>query len=38
MAAGTRANDLAPRGLDMLVGEAGYQRHAANPMVITADH
>jgi len=32
------ADDLASLGLDMLVGEAGYQRHAPNPLVITADH
>jgi FdhE protein len=31
------ADDLASLGLDMLVGEAGYQRHAPNPLVITAD-
>jgi hypothetical protein len=32
------ADDLALLGLDMLVGEAEYQRHAPNPLVIVADH
>jgi len=32
------ADDIASLGLDMLVGEAGYHRHAPNPLVITADH
>jgi FdhE protein len=31
------ADDLATLGLDMLVGEAGYHRHAPNPLVITAN-
>jgi FdhE protein len=34
MAVEPMADDLASLGLDMLVGEAGYQRHAANPLVI----
>jgi FdhE protein len=34
MATEPMADDLASLGLDMLVGEAGYQRHAANPLVI----
>ena len=34
MAVEPMADDLASLGLDMLGGEAGYQRHAANPMVI----
>jgi FdhE protein len=38
MAVDPMADDLASLGLDMLVGEAGYQRHAPNPLVITADH
>ena len=36
MAVEPMADDLASLGLDMLVGEAGYQRHAPNPLVITA--
>jgi formate dehydrogenase maturation protein FdhE len=27
------ADDLALLGLDVLVGEAGYRRHAANPLI-----
>jgi FdhE protein len=38
MAVDPMADDLASLGLDMLVGEAGYQRHAPNPLVITADN
>jgi FdhE protein len=34
MAVEPMADDLASLGLDMLVGEAGYQRHATNPLVI----
>jgi FdhE protein len=30
------ADDLASLGLDLLVSEAGYFRHAPNPMIITA--
>jgi FdhE protein len=36
MAVEPMADDLASLGLDMLVGEAGYQR-ASNPLVITDD-
>ena len=35
MAVEPMADDLASLGLDMLVGEAGYLRHAPNPLVIT---
>ena len=31
MAVEPMADDLASLGLDMLVGEAGYRRNAANP-------
>ncbi len=34
MAVEPMADDLASLGLDMLVGEAGYQRSAANPLVV----
>ena len=34
MAVEPMADDLASLGLDMLVGEAGYRRNAANPLVI----
>ncbi|MEJ0020527.1 MAG: formate dehydrogenase accessory protein FdhE [Acetobacteraceae bacterium] len=34
MAVEPMADDLASLGLDMLVGEAGYHRHAPNPLVI----
>jgi FdhE protein len=37
MAVDPMADDLASLGLDMLVGEAGYQRHAPNPLVIAPD-
>jgi formate dehydrogenase maturation protein FdhE len=32
------ADGLASLGLDMLVGEAGYQRHVPNQLVIITDH
>jgi FdhE protein len=35
MAIEPMADDLASLGLDMLVGEAGYQRNAPSPLVIT---
>jgi FdhE protein len=37
MAVEPMADDLASLGLDMLVGEAGFQRHAGNPLVITGE-
>jgi FdhE protein len=37
MAVEAMADDLASLGLDMLVGEAGYRRAAANPLVIGAE-
>jgi FdhE protein len=36
MAVEPMADDLASLGLDMLVGEAGYRRHAANPLVLAS--
>jgi len=30
------ADDLASLGLDVLVGEAGWSRHAPNPLVLVA--
>jgi FdhE protein len=37
MAVEPMADDLASLGLDMLVEEAGYRRHAANPFVIASE-